>query len=294
MNATRHNLSLISLLALGLSAPLSSAVAIETHTLEPVVVIATPEKEEQAAAPATPTASVATTTAAPKEAIVGSEADPLEGYNRSMHAFNEGLDQNILKPVAEGYRDIMPDPAERGVSNFFSNLREPFNILNNLLQFKFEEAVSDTVRFGINTTIGILGFFDVASDAGIPKHDEDFGQTLAVWGVESGPYFVLPLLGPSTVRDTTGALTEFWVGNTVEVGNTQIFNPTGEITPASAENATILTKTVSKRADLLEEKAMVDSASFDPYAFMRDSWLQRRESQIHDGNVPLPALPEDL
>ncbi len=294
MNATRHNLSLISLLALGLSAPLSSAVAIETHTLEPVVVIATPEKEEQAAAPATPTASVATTTAAPKEAIVGSEADPLEGYNRSMHAFNEGLDQNILKPVAEGYRDIMPDPAERGVSNFFSNLREPFNILNNLLQFKFEEAVSDTVRFGINTTIGILGFFDVASDAGIPKHDEDFGQTLAVWGVESGPYFVLPLLGPSTVRDTTGTLTEFWVGNTVEVGNTQIFNPTGEITPASAENATILTKTVSKRADLLEEKAMVDSASFDPYAFMRDSWLQRRESQIHDGNVPLPALPEDL
>jgi len=211
-----------------------------------------------------------------------------------MHAFNEGLDQNILKPVAEGYRDIMPDPAERGVSNFFSNLREPFNILNNLLQFKFEEAVSDTVRFGINTTIGILGFFDVASDAGIPKHDEDFGQTLAVWGVESGPYFVLPLLGPSTVRDTTGTLTEFWVGNTVEVGNTQIFNPTGEITPASAENATILTKTVSKRADLLEEKAMVDSASFDPYAFMRDSWLQRRESQIHDGNVPLPALPEDL
>jgi len=294
MNATRHNLSLISLLALGLSAPLSSAVAIETHTLEPVVVIATPEKEEQAAAPATPTASVATTTAAPKEAIVGSEADPLEGYNRSMHAFNEGLDQNILKPVAEGYRDIMPDPAERGVSNFFSNLREPFNILNNLLQFKFEEAVSDTVRFGINTTIGILGFFDVASDAGIPKHDEDFGQTLAVWGVESGPYFVLPLLGPSTVRDTIGTLTEFWVGNTVEVGNTQIFNPTGEITPASAENATILTKTVSKRADLLEEKAMVDSASFDPYAFMRDSWLQRRESQIHDGNVPLPALPEDL
>ena len=287
-----RTLPLVSALILGLSAPISSSMAIETHTLEPVVVIATPEKEEKAAAPATTgTATAATTTT---EATIGSEADPLEGYNRGMHAFNEGLDQNILRPVAEGYRDIMPDPAERGVSNFFSNLREPFNILNNLLQFKFEEAVSDTVRFGLNTTVGILGFFDVASESGIPKHDEDFGQTLAVWGVESGPYFVLPLLGPSTIRDTTGTLTEFWVGNTVEVGNTQLFNPTGEITPASAENATILTKTVSKRADLLEEKAMVDNASFDPYAFMRDSWLQRRESQIHDGNVPLPALPEDL
>ncbi len=222
------------------------------------------------------------------------ESDPLEGYNRAIFSFNESLDNNIMKPVAEGYREVMPDPAERGISNFFSNLREPFNILNNLLQFKLEEAVSDTVRFGINSTIGILGFFDVASDAGIPKHDEDLGQTLAVWGIESGPYFVLPIFGPSTVRDTAGMASEMWIGNTVEVGNTQLFNPTGEITPASAENATIATKFVSKRADLLEEKEMADNASFDNYAFIRDAYLQKRESQIHDGDVPLPALPADF
>lgn len=222
------------------------------------------------------------------------ESDPLEGYNRAMFSLNESLDNSVMKPVAEGYREIMPDPAERGISNFFSNLREPFNILNNLLQFKFEEAVSDTVRFGINSTIGILGLFDVASDAGIPKHDEDLGQTLAVWGVESGPYFVLPILGPSTMRDSAGMASEMWIGNTVEVGNTQLFNPTGEITPANAENATVATKFVSKRADLLEEKEMADNASFDNYAFIRDAYLQKRESQIHDGNVPLPALPADF
>ena len=228
------------------------------------------------------------------EAESSIESDPLEGYNRAMFSFNESLDNNLMKPVAEGYREIMPDPAERGISNFFSNLREPFNILNNLLQFKLEEAVSDTVRFGINSTIGILGFFDVASDAGIPKHDEDLGQTLAVWGVESGPYFVLPIFGPSTVRDTAGMASEMYIGNTVEVGNTQLFNPTGEITPASAENATVATKFVSKRADLLEEKEMADNASFDNYAFIRDAYLQKRENQIHDGNVPLQALPADF
>ncbi len=257
---------LTAALLLSLSAPITTTLAVET--LEPVVVIATPEPDM--------------------------ENDPLEGYNRSMYGFNEAFDNNIMKPVAEGYRNIMPDPAERGISNFFSNLREPLNILNNLLQFKLEEAVSDTVRFGLNTTIGILGFFDVASEAGIPKHNEDFGQTLGVWGVESGPYFVLPILGPSTVRDTAGLATDMWVGNTVEVGGTQLFNLTGEITPASSESHTILTNMVSKRADLLEEKDMLDSASFDPYAFMRDAYLQKRESEIHDGEVPLPALPADF
>lgn len=255
--------------ALLLTLPFSNLVTAQpTEKLDPVVVIASPEAYE--------------------------EVDPLEDYNRTIFSFNESLDNNIMKPVAEGYREIMPDPAERGISNFFSNLREPFNILNNLLQFKFEEAISDTVRFGLNTTVGILGFFDVASEAGLPRHNEDFGQTLAVWGVDSGPYFVLPLFGPSTVRDTAGFGTELWIGNTVEVGNTQIFNPTGEISPASAENATVATRMVSKRADLLEEKEMADNASFDNYTFIRDAYLQKRESLIFDGNAPLPALPEDL
>lgn len=260
------NKFLAPLLLLALTAPLSTVWSVER--LDPVVVVASAETEI--------------------------EADPLEGYNRAIFSFNESLDNNLLKPVAEGYREIMPDPAERGISNFFSNLREPFNILNNLLQFKFEDAVSDTVRFGINSTIGILGLFDVATDAGIPKHDEDLGQTLAVWGVESGPYFVLPIFGPSTLRDSAGLVSEMWIGNTVEVGNTQLFSPTGEITPASAENLTVATQFVSKRADLLEEKEMADNASFDNYAFIRDAYLQKRESQIHDGDVPLQALPADF
>jgi phospholipid-binding lipoprotein MlaA len=267
-NMTNHfmNKTITAALLLSLSAPMTSAWAVET--LDPVVVIASPEAEL--------------------------ESDPLENYNRAIFEFNESFDNNLMKPVAEGYREIMPDPAERGVSNFFSNLREPFNILNNLLQFKLEDAVSDTVRFGINTTIGIFGIFDVASEAGIPKHNEDLGQTLAVWGVDSGPYFVLPLFGPSTMRDTAGIASEMWIGNTVEVGNTQLFNPTGEITPANAENATIATKMVSKRADLLEEKEMADAASFDNYAFIRDAYLQKRESLIFDGNVPLQELPADF
>ena len=268
MSPTTHKITLSAALLLSLSAPVSSSWAIETHTLEPLVVIASPEPED--------------------------EMDPLEGDNRTMFSINESLDNNLMKPVAEGYRAIMPDPLEHGVSNFFSNLREPFNILNNLLQFKFEEAVSDTVRFGINTTIGIGGLFDVASEAGIPKSNEDFGQTLAVWGVDNGPYFVLPLFGPSTVRDSIGLGSEYWMGNTVEVGSTQLFTLTGEVTPASAENAAVATGLVSKRADLLEQKDMLDAASFDSYSFMRDAYLQRRESLIFDGDVPLPELPDDL
>lgn len=261
------NKTLTAALLLSLSTS-ATTTSWAVETLDPVVVIASAESEI--------------------------EQDPLEGYNRAMFSFNESFDNNLMKPVAEGYREIMPDPAERGISNFFSNLREPFNILNNLLQFKFEDAVSDTVRFGLNTTIGIFGLFDVASEAGIPKHNEDLGQTLAVWGVESGPYFVLPIFGPSTVRDSAGIASEMWIGNTVEVGNTQLFNPTGEITPANAENATVATKWISKRADLLEEKEMADAASFDNYAFIRDAYLQKRENLIFDGNVPLQALPADF
>ncbi|MBT3347048.1 MAG: VacJ family lipoprotein [Thiotrichales bacterium] len=249
-----------------LIAPLNSVWAVET--LEPVIVTASPD-----------------TTI---------EQDPLEGYNRTVFSFNEELDDNFLKPTAEAYHDILPDPVENGISNFFSNLREPFNILNNILQFKLDDAVSDTVRFGLNTTIGIFGLFDVASEAGLEKHKEDFGQTLGVWGVESGPYFVLPILGPSTVRDTAGIATEFWVGNTVEVGNTELFNPSGELNSQGAENAYLATKTVSKRANLLTTKEMIDDASFDSYAFMRDAYLQKRESEVRDGDIELMPLPADL
>ncbi len=221
-------------------------------------------------------------------------SDPLEGYNRAMFEINESLDESILKPVAEGYRDILPDAVERGISNFFSNLREPFNILNNLLQFKLGDAASDTIRFGINTTIGIVGLFDVATEAGLTKHEEDLGQTLAVWGIGSGPYVVLPLLGPSTVRDAFGTGTEMWIGNTVEVDDTQLFKLTDEIDSEGTRNTLFVTKAISTRADLLGTKEIIDEASFDSYAFMRDSYLQKREDLIFDGNAPLPELPEDF
>ncbi len=251
---------------------LLSTSAWSVETLDPVIVIATPEEafDEEF------------------------NSDPLERYNRAMFEFNEELDEALIKPVAEGYHDLLPDPVERSISNFFSNLREPFNILNNLLQFKIGDAVSDTVRFGLNTTIGIAGLFDVATSAGLEKHDEDFGQTLAVWGVESGPYFVIPILGSSTIRDAFGTATEFYIGNNVEVNDTQIFKPTGEIESQGAENAVLITQGISKRADLLGKKEIADAASFDPYTFRRDAYLQKREDLIFDGDVPLPELPEDL
>lgn len=221
-------------------------------------------------------------------------SDPLEGYNRAMFEINESLDKSIMKPVAEGYHDLLPDSVERAISNFFSNLHEPFNILNNILQFKLGDAASDTIRFGINTTIGIAGLFDVATEAGLTKHDEDLGQTLAVWGIGSGPYVVLPILGPSTVRDAFGRGTEMWIGNTVEVDDTQIFKLTDEIESEGTRNTLFVTKTISTRADLLGTKEIIDEASFDSYAFMRDSYLQKREDLIFDGNAPLPELPEDF
>src|SRR5210317_1576487 len=137
--------------------------------------------------------------------------DPWEGFNRGVFNFNESLDRAILKPVAQGYRFIMPDVAEQGVSNFFDNLRDVVTFFNNLLQLKPVEATQDLSRVLINTTIGIGGLFDVASAMNIPKNDEDFGQTLGAWGVESGPYLVLPLFGPSTVRDGVGIIPDMYL-----------------------------------------------------------------------------------
>jgi phospholipid-binding lipoprotein MlaA len=137
--------------------------------------------------------------------------DPWEDFNRGVFNFNESLDRAILKPVAQGYRFIMPDVAEQGVSNFFDNLRDVVTFFNNVLQLKPVEATQDLSRVLINTTIGIGGLFDVASTMNIPKNDEDFGQTLGAWGVESGPYLVLPLFGPSTVRDGVGIIPDMYL-----------------------------------------------------------------------------------
>jgi phospholipid-binding lipoprotein MlaA len=207
--------------------------------------------------------------------------DPLESFNRQVFEFNEGLDKVVLKPLAQAYDKVVPVPVQECLSNGFSNLREPSNALNNLLQGKGSTAVSDVCRFAINTTVGLLGCFDVATRMGLEKSREDFGQTLAVWGVGNGPFLVLPLFGPSTIRDTAGIGVEsvldvnFWINN-VSVRNT-IFG----------------VRTVSFRHQLLKTDDLISDAALDKYTFIRDGYLQRRRNLVYDGNPPREKDPDD-
>lgn len=209
-------------------------------------------------------------------------SDPLEPYNRGMHQFNTDLDNAFLKPVAKGYRAITPEPVDRGVTNFFNNIADVTSAVNNLLQFKLSRFGSDVGRVAVNSTVGILGVFDVASNVGLPSYKEDFGQTLGYWGAYDSPYFVLPLVGPSTVRDTVGfagdvLVDPFW---SVEKGNIYW--------------GFIGVRLVDRRADLLTASKILEEAAVDPYTFTRDAFLQRRRSQIFDGNPPPDPLYEDL
>lgn len=197
--------------------------------------------------------------------------DPWEGFNRKVFVFNDTLDTYALKPVAKGYRAITPDPVEDGVSRMFSNVGEIVNVVNDLLQGKFRQAGNDTGRFLVNTTIGLVGFFDVADDLGMPKNEgEDFGQTLGVWGVGEGPYLVLPLLGPSTLRDGPAKFVDFLV------------DPISEIDHVPTRNQILGVGVVSGRADLLKAEELI---SGDKYSFIRDVYLQRREYLLNDGQV---------
>ena len=202
------------------------------------------------------------------------EHDPFESYNRAMFSFNDAFDKAILKPVAAAYKNYVPEPIQTGVSNFFSNIGDIFVILNDLLQGKFAQARDDSVRFIMNTIFGVFGIFDVATYMDLPKHNEDFGQTLAVWGVSDGPYLVLPFLGASTLRDTAGLIVDAQV------------DPILDITDDEARYATLALKTVDTRARLLGASNVLDKAAFDRYAFMRDAYLQRRQFLIHDGSPP--------
>jgi phospholipid-binding lipoprotein MlaA len=200
--------------------------------------------------------------------------DPLESFNRAMYTFNDTVDKALLKPVAEAYKENLPQPAQTGVSNFFSNLDDIFVVLNDLLQFKLAQAASDFSRLVWNSTVGLAGFIDVASHMDLPKHDEDLGQTLASWGVGDGPYIVLPLLGPSTLRDTTGRLVE------------GPHHPVNDIEDNKTFWATVALMTVDARAQLLGASRVVDEAALDDYVFVRDAYLQHRRSLIYDGNPP--------
>lgn len=200
--------------------------------------------------------------------------DPFESYNRAMFQFNDAVDRNVVKPVAAAYKDYVPSPIRTGISNFFSHLGDILVILNDLLQGKFAQARDDSLRFFVNTVFGVFGIFDVASHMELPKHHEDFGQTLGYWGISSGPYLVLPFLGPSSIRDTTGLLVD------------SQFDPIYDISDTEARYATIGLKAVDTRAELLGASKVLDQAAFDRYAFLRDAYLQRRKHLVHDGAPP--------
>ncbi|MDB5865203.1 MAG: transporter [Betaproteobacteria bacterium] len=200
--------------------------------------------------------------------------DPLEPFNRGVYQFNETLDKAILKPTAQAYRFVVPQFIRASVSNFFSNINDVVVALNNLLQGKFTAAYSDLGRIAINSTLGLGGLFDVASEAGIEKHNEDFGQTLGYWGIGDGPFVMLPFFGPSTGRDMVGRVADHYADVVTYVD------------PSSARNQLWGTQIVSRRAELLDASTVLQTAALDPYEFVRDAYLQRRRNLIHDGSPP--------
>jgi len=200
--------------------------------------------------------------------------DPWEGFNRAMYSFNDTLDRAIIKPLAQGYNAIVPSPVNKGVTNFFSNLADVTSAINNLLQFKVGRAFSDLGRVAVNTTIGIGGLFDVASNMDLPRYGEDFGQTLGTWGVASGPYIVLPIIGPSSGRDTVGVVVDWFT------------DPVTYVEDDTLRWSLRGLDLIDTRADLLNASRVLDQAALDPYAFVRDAYLQRRRSEVHDGNPP--------
>lgn len=211
--------------------------------------------------------------------------DPYEGYNRAIYKFNDVADKTVLKPVAKAYTTVTPSPIRTGVRNFFNNIGSIKTIVNDLLQFKFSQAFQDSGRFVINSTFGIAGLIDVAGMDGIPQHNEDFGQTLGVWGVESGPYVVMPFFGPSTLRDSFG----FTVDTFTTDPATYLHN-TGEIAASNQYRALSL---IDLRSQFLNTGDLLDQASLDPYAFMRDAYLQRRQAQVDDQSASAVTDDDD-
>lgn len=201
--------------------------------------------------------------------------DPWEGFNRAMFQINDALDTVVIRPAAVVYDNVLPSPVKTGVGNFFSNLGDLGNAANNLLQGKPQAALNDLVRFAFNSTWGLLGVLDVASEAGLPKHDEDFGQTLAVWGVGDGPYLVLPLFGGHNLRDTAALPVDYYS------------NPTTYVEGDAAKYSFKAAEIVVKRAELLPADRATEGQIIDKYAQMRDVYFQRRNYLIHDGNPPI-------
>lgn len=207
-------------------------------------------------------------------------ADPWEAWNRKVFAFNEAIDEAVLKPVAQAYRDVVPALVRRGVGNFFGNIGDIWSSANHFLQGKVQTGLEMGMRVAANTVFGIGGVLDPATEFGLVKRSEDFGQTLAVWGVGNGPYVVLPLLGPSTLRDTAALPLDRYAGS-----------PSRLFTDYNTYFVTSV-QVVQLRAELLETTQLVDQASLDKYSFIRDAWLARRLDQIYDGSPPLEAFDD--
>jgi phospholipid-binding lipoprotein MlaA len=206
------------------------------------------------------------------------KADPFESFNRTMYAFNDGVDKAVLKPVAQGYQAITPDFVRAGVTNAFENVSDVKTALNNLLQGKVGDAASDVGRVVVNTVLGVFGLWDVATPMGLEKHEEDFGQTLGKWGVGSGPYLMLPLMGPSTLRDGIGRVPDSYAGYNYHIDHRR------------TANVLFVTEIVNGRAHLLAAEKTLDEAALDKYTFLRDAYLQRRLRVVHDGKVPQAEL----
>ncbi|MDZ5455431.1 MlaA family lipoprotein [Azohydromonas lata] len=204
-----------------------------------------------------------------------SPVDPLEGFNRSIFNFNEGLDRTVLKPVATAYRDVVPSPVRTGVSNFMGNFSDAWSAINQFLQGKGEAGISMTFRVLVNSTFGLAGLVDWATPMGLERQSEDFGQTLGRWGLGSGPYIVLPLLGPSSLRDTAGLTLDLQT-----TPSSVLFSSTSDRVMATS------LQVINRRSELLGATDVVDQIALDKYQFIRDGYLARRRSQVYDGNPP--------
>ena len=205
--------------------------------------------------------------------VDGDVNDPMEPFNRSIYSFNQGFDRIILKPAAKGYQKL-PSPIKTGTHNFFSNLNDVIVVVNDALQLKVEQFTSDTLRLSVNTVFGVLGLIDMATPMGLPKHKEGFADTLGYWGVGSGPYVVLPVLGPSSVRDAPALAVDFFT------------HPASLVSPTSAVVALASVRTVEARAELLKTTDLRDTLALDPYIFTRESYYQWRQNRIYDGEPP--------
>ena len=201
----------------------------------------------------------------------GDPRDPFEGLNRSIYSFNDSMDKTLFNRISKFYQVITPEFVDEGVTNFFSNINDVIVIINDFLQFKLRQAFSDITRLAFNSTLGLGGLIDVSTDMGFPKHDEDFGQTLAVWGFGSGPYVVIPLLGPSTVRDAVG----YAVASTV-------VSPLSYINDTEVYAGLMALNYVDFKANLLSAQRLIGQTAVDKYEFVKNAYLNMRDSQIHD------------